>query len=201
MEYVHSHGFPVPAIHELLENGTELVMERVDGPTMVDDAATHPWRIGRHARSLAELHRRLHDIPAPDYLPQLSDGGGQLLHLDLHPLNVLVSERGPVVIDWTNAHRGDGLTDVALTWVLLATARAPGGPLRQVLVRAFRMLFLRSFLRPFDRAALSARAPAVARAKVADANMSQTEIDAMLRLADREERRTRRSGREPDAPM
>ena len=198
MQYVHAHGFPVPEVDRVLEGGTELVMERVDGPTMLDDAAAHPWRIGRHARLLAELHARLHEIPAPEWLDQLSDGGDRVVHLDLHPLNVLMSRRGPVVIDWTNAHRGDGLTDVALTWVLLSTARAPGGPLRQVLVRAFRALFLRSFLSRFDKAALSARVPVVARTKTEDPNMSRLEAEAMLRLADHHEKRTRRSGREPD---
>ncbi|MCZ7535643.1 MAG: phosphotransferase [Acidimicrobiia bacterium] len=201
MDLAHSHGYPVPAVHDLLEDGAALVMERVDGPNMLDDAAAHPWRIARHARTLADLHNRLHEIPAPDWLPQLPDGGDRLVHLDLHPLNVIMSESGPVVIDWTNAHRGDGLTDVALTWVLLATARPPGGPARQALVSAFRALFLRAFLHCFDRDDLSARAPATAREKTADPNMSEAEVAAMLRFADREEQRTRRSGREPDRPQ
>lgn len=200
MQYVHAHGFPVPEVDRVQGGGTELVMERVDGPTMLDDAAAHPWRIGRHARLLAELHERLHDIPAPEWLERVPDGGDRVLHLDLHPLNVLMSPRGPVVIDWTNAHGGDGLTDVALTWVLLSTARAPGGAFRRVLVRAFRALFLRSFLGRFDKAALSARVPVVARTKTEDPNMSQLEAEAMLRLADRHEKRTRRSGRRPDRP-
>ncbi len=200
MEYARSHGYPVPAVHELIDDGSSLVMERVDGPNMLDDAAAHPWRISRHARTLADLHDRLHEIPAPGWVPQLPDGGDRLVHVDLHPLNVLMADTGPVVIDWTNAHRGDGLTDVALTWVLLATARPPGGPARQLLVRAFRFLFLRAFLRGFDREALSARAPAAAREKAADPNMSQAEVASMLRFAEREEHRTRRAGRAPDRP-
>ena len=201
MEYVRAHGFPVPAVQCVQAGGTELVMDRVDGPTMIDDAAAHPWRLWRHARTLADLHSRLHEIPAPEWLEPLADGGDRVVHLDLHPLNVILSPRGPVVIDWTNAHRGDGLTDVALTWVLVATARAPGGHFRQLQVRVFRALFIRSFRRGFDRRAVSARLPAVARAKTGDSNMSPAEQAAMLRLADREERRTRRAGREPDGPV
>jgi hypothetical protein len=34
-----------------------LVMERVEGPTMLGDLAAHPWRLASHARTLATLHR------------------------------------------------------------------------------------------------------------------------------------------------
>ena len=200
IEHVRAHGFPVPAVEKLQSDDTELIMERVDGPTMIDDAAARPWRLRRHARTLADLHRRLHEIPAPGWMESVPDGGDRVVHLDLHPLNVIMSTRGPVVIDWTNARRGDGMTDVALTWVLLATARPPGGHLKQAVVAVFRVLFLHAFLACFDRAAASARVPEVARAKTLDSNMSDTEKHAMLRLAEREERRTRRAGRTPDLP-
>ena len=75
-----------------------LVLELVDGPTMLADLGRRPWRLARHARTLAELHARLHKVPYE---------GERLLHLDLHPDNVLLSARGPVVIDWTNARAGD----------------------------------------------------------------------------------------------
>ena len=59
---------------------------------------------------LADLHDRLHEIAGPDWLPGMPDGGDRLLHLDLHPLNVIMSPNGPVVIDWPNAaaRRPDG---------------------------------------------------------------------------------------------
>jgi aminoglycoside phosphotransferase (APT) family kinase protein len=56
---------------------------------------------------------RLHEVPFE---------GEWLLHLDLHSDNVLLSRRGPVVIDWTNARAGDPALDVALTWVIGATS-------------------------------------------------------------------------------
>ena len=114
MAYAAEHGFPVPTIHELRANDTELVMERVTGPLMIDAILKRPWTITNAARTLADLHDQLHEISAPDGLPQLPDGGDALVHLDLHPLNVIVHPvRGPVVIDWANASRGDGLSDVA----------------------------------------------------------------------------------------
>jgi aminoglycoside phosphotransferase (APT) family kinase protein len=48
--------------------------------------------------------------------------GRSLLHLDLHPGNVICSPTGPVVIDWTNARRGAAEVDVALTWILMAAS-------------------------------------------------------------------------------
>ena len=36
MQYVAEHGYPVPAIYDVLADGAEIVMERVDGPLMLD---------------------------------------------------------------------------------------------------------------------------------------------------------------------
>ena len=68
------------------------------------------------ATLLADLHRRLHGLP-----PRLStDPAARMLHLDLHPDNVMFSPRGPVVIDWRNASEGPADLDVALSAVILA---------------------------------------------------------------------------------
>ena len=42
---------------------------------------------------LADLHDRLHVIPAPDWLPGVDDGD-RLVHLDLHPMNVMLTPVG-----------------------------------------------------------------------------------------------------------
>lgn len=116
MELARSHGFLVPRVREVRPDG--LVLERVDGPTMGDALRRRPWLGGRHVRALAELHERLHRIPFD---------GAALVHFDLHPDNVLMSASGPVVIDWTNAHGADPASDVAMTWLILATsAGLPG---------------------------------------------------------------------------
>src|SRR5215213_4918397 len=51
MEHARSHGYPVPAARALSDS--EIVMDRLDGPTMLDDLGRRPWRIGRHAALLA----------------------------------------------------------------------------------------------------------------------------------------------------
>jgi tRNA A-37 threonylcarbamoyl transferase component Bud32 len=102
MEHARSHGFPVPAVHEVRDDA--LVLERVDGPTML--AALD---VDRHPAELAGLHERLHEILFET---------DALLHRDLHPDNVILSPAGPVVVDWTNAAGGDPAVDVALVWVI-----------------------------------------------------------------------------------
>ena len=58
----------------------------------------------------------------------------RFLHFDLHPLNVILSPDGPVVIDWTNACRGPAGTDIGRAWALMACADADVGfPLKLVL--------------------------------------------------------------------
>ena len=64
--YVREHGYPVPEIHEVRAGGTEIVMERIEGPMMMDAMLAKPWKMARYARELADLHDRLHVIPAPD---------------------------------------------------------------------------------------------------------------------------------------
>src|SRR3954471_22034700 len=67
MRYVGEWGYPVPAVYEV--SGPDMVMDRVDGPTMLKDLGTRPWKLWQHARTLARLHRQLHGIPAPDWVP------------------------------------------------------------------------------------------------------------------------------------
>src|SRR6266545_2303217 len=95
MGRVRAAGYPAPEVFEVRPDG--LVMERLEGPTMLDDLAAHPWRVGRHARTLAELHVRLHRIAAEDGLPGpfgAPVAGDVLVHGDLHPDNVVLASSG-----------------------------------------------------------------------------------------------------------
>ena len=160
MEHARAHGFPVPEVLEVRDDA--LVLELVDGPTMAADLRRRPWRLARHARSLAALHDRLHEIPYE---------GERLLHLDLHPENVLLSSRGPVVIDWTNSRGGDPSLDVALTWVI-------GAGVPNVGARAFTRLFLRFVDREAARRAL----PDAVAYRLADPNVTEAERARVRRL-------------------
>jgi aminoglycoside phosphotransferase (APT) family kinase protein len=179
MERARADGYPVPRVHDLTE--TDLVMDRIDGPTMVDDMARRPWRLRQHARTLASLHHRLHDIPAPAWLGTPLGDGAVIIHLDLHPLNVILGPDGPVVIDWSNAARGDGNVDVALTWLLIMVGRPDEGAFTK-LAAVGRSLFARPFLARFVRDEVMAHLDAAAGYKLADPNMRAVEQRAIRRL-------------------
>ena len=189
MSYLAGHGYPVPRVEDVRANGAELVMERIEGPTMLQVLARQPWTLRRNAARLATLHRRLHEIPAPDWLPPFPGGGDGIVHLDLHPLNVILSPRGAVLIDWTNVARGAGPLDVALTWLLMTAAEMTGGRVRAVVGGALRTMFVRSFVAHFDLGAVRTVLPAVAAWKSRDRNMRPVEVAAMQRLVTRESSR------------
>lgn len=191
MEYVREHGYPVPAIEEISEDGMDLVMERIDGPSMVVALGRRPWTVRRQGRLLANLHRRLHDIPAPDFLPPAPVGqGDRMVHLDLHPLNVILGPGGPVVIDWPNAGRGDPAVDVGLAWVLLAAGQIPDAGVRGTILGYGRSLLIKSFLAQADLVAVKSRLREVVEWKVRDPNMSPAEQRGMWRVVEAVESET-----------
>ena len=168
MEHAARHGYPVPDVLEV--SGDSLVLEKIVGRTMLADAARRPWRLWRYAPVLADLHTRLHEIAAPAGLPAVGSGD-RLLHLDLHPENVMLSQAGPVVIDWTNARSGEAALDVALTWVILVTSGGVPG-----------RIFLRSFLPQFDRAEVRRALPAAAAHRLEDPNVTDRERRAVRQM-------------------
>ena len=118
MELARSSGVAVPVVHAVREDA--LVLELVEGPTLGQRLTRRPWELSHGMRVLADIHRRLHEIPFQD---------DRLVHFDLHPDNVLLGSRGPVLIDWTNAHGGDPAGDLAMTWLILETSSGLPGRL------------------------------------------------------------------------
>ncbi len=199
MAYVAEHGYPVPRVHRV--DDESMVMQRLDGPTLLDTLFRRPWTLRANARILAALHDALAAIPAPDWLPPAeqhdaqaepdaeSDSGpepeperppGSVLHLDLHPGNVILTADGPVVIDWTNAASGPAALDLAKTLVTLTTVDLPGWPQR--LVRDL-------YARALRRAARTDPAPGLAaalRVKLQDPNLSATESARVRTMLERE---------------
>jgi len=163
---VHKAGLPAPAVEEIVEVEGRLgiVLERVDGPSMLPVLTSKPWRIGRLARTLAELHAAIHSCEMPElqslkedlgssirglelpeemkeavlrHLEQLPDGN-TICHIDFHPDNILMSSHGPVVIDWANPRRGDPLADVTSCSLLLRLAPVPQFMAGRWLINMFR---------------------------------------------------------------
>jgi tRNA A-37 threonylcarbamoyl transferase component Bud32 len=183
MTFVFESGYPIPQVHEVSDDGTEIVMERVSGPTMIELVASDPSQLVVQAAELRRLHQRLHEIQAPTWLRSSPFGDGKaILHLDLHPINVIASDHGSVVIDWANASRGEASSDVALTWLLIASGDIPGSEEEVELMSMGRAIFLETFLDGFDQDRLRARLPEVVEWKLKDPHMSKTEELAMQQL-------------------
>lgn len=183
--HVRAHGYPAPEVYEVSDDGRDMVMERVDGPTMLDDLGDHPWRVRRHALLLADLHTRLGRIPALAGLPPGPVPGDRMVHLDLHPMNVLLSADGPVVIDWTNAASGTPGSDVAMTWLVASCGQIPGPRWRAALFGGFRRLLMATFIKRAGRQAAVHDLAAVAERKCTDRNMSAAEVAAMRQFVAR----------------
>jgi aminoglycoside phosphotransferase (APT) family kinase protein len=162
-------GIPVPATDQLIvvDGRCGIIFERLEGPSMLKTLAIKPWRIIEMARLLGELHARVHACPAPLVLPsqrqQIENGiqaakdlpakieeaslaclaqlpeGNSLCHGDFHPDNILMTSRGPVIIDWMTGRRGNPLADVCRTLLIFQTTALPAGsPLHlRVLAKTF----------------------------------------------------------------
>jgi tRNA A-37 threonylcarbamoyl transferase component Bud32 len=146
--FAHQSGLPVPEVDKLIsyDNRRGIIMERIGGKMMISCLLPKLWKTSYYAGILAKLHVSVNSVRAPDgflsvrnflenrirnedlipqktreavlhILEQLPDGVA-LCHFDLHPLNVMMSPRGPVIIDWSGAAKGDPMADIARSWLL-----------------------------------------------------------------------------------
>nr|WSY55298.1 phosphotransferase [Streptomyces sp. NBC_00886] len=126
MEHVRAHGYPVPRVRpgdtlDSRTSRTDLVMERLTGPTMLEALVAGAIDVREAGTVLAALLRQLHAIPG-------RRPGTRVLHLDLHPENVLLTADGPRVIDWGTAEDGDPGLDWGLSAVILAQVAVDDQP-------------------------------------------------------------------------
>jgi aminoglycoside phosphotransferase (APT) family kinase protein len=151
----HAAGIPTPRPEGIIEsNGRSgIVFERCTGPTLFHVIASRAAPAERLAQMFFGLQRAIHAAtPAgfPDLKEQLAakiaraaragaalrqralealarlPAGAAACHGDFHPANVIMSDRGPVVVDWVDAGRADAALDAARSLLLLRYAR-PGG--------------------------------------------------------------------------
>jgi aminoglycoside phosphotransferase (APT) family kinase protein len=181
MRWLGAQGYPVPVVYEAA--GPDLVMERLHGPTMSEALRRRPWRVAVYGAMLGRLHRQLHELTGPGWLPRLpglpqlqeSNGEARVLHLDLHPENVMITPRGPRVIDWANARTGPPEVDVAMTFVVL----------RCIVLPPHERLLIRGFLRAMARTSGTDRRAGLAAAterRLADPNLTAAEAGLVRRL-------------------
>ena len=178
MEWARAAGVPVPKTHRA--EGRDLVMDMVPGPTMMQVLERAPWKLITHARLLASLQRRVNAVDAPDWLHR-RDGvraGDALLHMDLHPMNVILSPSGPVIIDWTNATRGAPAFDAAMTYILARSVE--GSNMKE---RVGSRAFAAAFASARGRRGLRGVVADAARFRLEDPNVTAAERRTLERLA------------------
>ena len=144
----YSLGLPVPAVGDIVRQDGRigLVLERIEGPSMMNMLEREPDSLETFAHQLAELHIALHQRTPPAELPLQADrlehriARSQLLspadrdaalaalsrmprderlcHGDFHPGNIIQTTRGWIIIDWIDATRGRPAADIARTSLL-----------------------------------------------------------------------------------
>jgi aminoglycoside phosphotransferase (APT) family kinase protein len=184
MRHLTEQGYPVPAVHGA--DGPDIVMDRIDGPTMLADLSGHPWRIDAHARMLGALIDRLGTVGVPPGpMPVIGDVGEVIVHLDLHPDNVVLGAGGPIVIDWSNAALGPTGLDAANTWLTMAAGRPSGSWWTRTVVALGRRVMLWRYLAAIDRPRAMERLSTAFDQRRTDPNLRADELDAMRRLVER----------------
>ncbi|MEU9171548.1 aminoglycoside phosphotransferase family protein [Streptomyces sp. NPDC048420] len=124
MGYLAERGYPVLRVLDRAGAGsaelprTDLVMQRLHGPSMLGALQRGMITAGEAGSVLADLLRRLHAVPARI----CADPADRILHLDLHPDNVMLTAQGPMVIDWCNTEEGPPGLDWAMSSLILAQA-------------------------------------------------------------------------------
>ncbi len=217
--YIQDAHLPVPKVYERikLDDREGVVYERIDGPSLLHELATKPWNLIQYARLLANLHVHVNDVPAPEnletqrewarwgipeteklsrnlkqsvllLLDSLPDGN-QLCHGDFHPGNVIVTKRGPVIIDWMTATKGVACGDVARVSILLEAAKLPAGtPMRWTLERVrkpFLGIYIKTYfqLRPAGKNSLTAWRSIMAANFLTDVSLPEEE-PALLKIVE-----------------
>jgi aminoglycoside phosphotransferase (APT) family kinase protein len=87
-------------------------------PNLIKEVSS---RISYTDKLAAELKNRI--IENFSALPESSE----ICHYDFHPDNIIMSERGPVVIDWANILIGNSLADASRTSIILGSTALPPG--------------------------------------------------------------------------
>jgi uncharacterized protein (TIGR02172 family) len=177
---VATSGLPVPTTGNVLEVDGRfgLLFERVTGPSMLQQFSARPWTVVQSLRVFTALHVAMHThsvrgLPsqreqlarliseasttsaairaqALELLERLPDDHA-LCHGDYHPDNVLMTQTGPVIIDWGSASSGHPLADVARTELLLQMGEPPPSQKNRWLLTSARALVRRAYIRRYLR--------------------------------------------------
>lgn len=175
---VFESGVAAPAVEGVteVEGRYGVIYERVDGPSLLNRTTAQPWTLFQSAFLQAELHAHMHTClvkgmpsqraqlekkihearplstpmrqAALEALAKLPDDKA-LCHGDFHPDNIVLSARGPVILDWTEASCGHPLADVARTSLIMTMAAVPSDMPGRRLIQLGRSIWHTLYLRRY----------------------------------------------------
>lgn len=145
---VHAAGLPVPHTEGVVDfdGRPGIVLERIAGISMWEWMKADPRRVPSLLGQLLDLQADVQRTNVPELVAmkdrlqrkigeasQLTDDdrrearvllealpdGTALCHGDFHPANIILSDRGPIILDWFDAARGDGTADYVRSSLLM----------------------------------------------------------------------------------
>ncbi|MEI4803714.1 phosphotransferase family protein [Bacillus sp. NPDC077411] len=177
---IQNLGLPVPKVGGKIsyQNRTGIIYEKIDGVTLTELLAKDPLHVGKEAKRFAELHFQIHSrkssafsdicetlISHVNFCSRFTSEQKEKIatyiatlptdqavcHMDFHPDNILISEQGPIVIDWMTAGFGNPFADVARTVIILEHAHLPASipePVKQGIM-ALRHAFCEEYVNEY----------------------------------------------------
>ncbi len=146
---------PTPGAATIIDGRHGLIMERIDGPDLLTLIGRKPWHLWSAGIVSGQLQAEIHDIAAPEGLPNLKEAltrqiessdlvppelakfaldvladlpdGDRLCHGDFHPGNIIRTDDRHVIIDWSNVVSGDPNADCARTQLMIQLGEPPPG--------------------------------------------------------------------------
>lgn len=145
---VHDAGLPVPEPEGVIDfdGRPGIVLERIDGTAMWERMRTDPATIPDLVGQLVDLQTRVQATTVPGLISmntrlrsKISEAtqlppedrrtaqelldrlpvGEALCHGDFHPANIILTDRGPMILDWFDAAAGDVTADFVRSSLLM----------------------------------------------------------------------------------
>mgnify|MGYP001825204786 CR=1 FL=1 len=145
---VHAAGVPVPATEGVIEfdGRPGIVLERIDGVAMWERMKAEPASVPDLILQLVDLQTEVQATAVPELISmnarlrtKISEAmqlpledrraaqelldrlpvGQALCHGDFHPANIILTARGPVILDWFDAAAGDITADFVRSSLLM----------------------------------------------------------------------------------
>ena len=157
-----------------------IVYERIDGPTMLWHIEPTQESISYNAKLMANLQYEIHNVENKlipnlkseitnrvnhsleisnddkhiiiDVLKSLPDGN-TICHYDFHPDNIIISPKGPIIIDWMNLLVGNPEADVTRTSMMIQSHSLPPNVPNWLIHREYREFFNREYLSEYVKLA------------------------------------------------